>query len=368
MMKKNLLFFLLAINVPAFADMAPEFDLSRLAWNATHILVAKGTDHQKKFEIIESWKGELKTGAIISVPYLDDFEFSTNDKSAWNEENDLRIERNKQFNRVILFLRRNEQGQWQSAYFSSEEWKEYSGKAYGMTTNADKEYMKISMAWSEDTATFAFFQMMNPGPRMLSSCDKSEKEFKRYVLNIAARKNRFEQNRLISTLSVRADSLKPYLLDNLVYDMRSDIAPVLRSCGTEGARAMEEVLHTDSMLYMHTGILQLFSFNFGEEICPHLIRLLNDDRKYWESQAGKKKMTLAENNFGYGSAPPEFRRRADWNGRTYYITAYLSDRKCTEGRKALQAFYDFWFSHPEFDPTGKDQVSSTLKEFKAAKQ
>lgn len=63
-----LVIFVLAC--PAFSGIRPSFRLDYSSWHATHIVLVATTSTDGTFEVLESWKGDLKIGQRVVVPEL----------------------------------------------------------------------------------------------------------------------------------------------------------------------------------------------------------------------------------------------------------------------------------------------------------
>jgi hypothetical protein len=53
-----------------YAGTRPSFVLDYSAWKATHIVLVETTDEDGRFEVVESWKGDLKPGESITIPEM----------------------------------------------------------------------------------------------------------------------------------------------------------------------------------------------------------------------------------------------------------------------------------------------------------
>jgi hypothetical protein len=55
---------------PAFPAIRASFSLDYSAWGATHIVLVITTPNDDTFEVVESWKGDLRVGERLVVPEL----------------------------------------------------------------------------------------------------------------------------------------------------------------------------------------------------------------------------------------------------------------------------------------------------------
>src|ERR1017187_4073205 len=62
--------FCLALAQAAFPSIRPSFGLDTSSWHATHIVVVITTATGGTFQVVESWKGDLRVGELVVVPEL----------------------------------------------------------------------------------------------------------------------------------------------------------------------------------------------------------------------------------------------------------------------------------------------------------
>src|SRR6267142_2365604 len=169
------------------AGIRPSFQLETCSWNATDIVVAtEGKKIDGVFRVLESWKGDLNPGDTIKIPELASFqsEASRVVQSPWygKETKDRVIVTGE---RMVLFLKRDvhnavtETGNVAPAPAPSIKWK--SASFY--------DEMNVSVVWIEEGHTFAFLQLVNPGPSLLVRFGFSEDELKSHTQAIKANQN-----------------------------------------------------------------------------------------------------------------------------------------------------------------------------------
>jgi len=145
---------------PARAGIRPSFYLDYSVWKATHIVLATEGDRiDGRFEVIESWKGDLEPGARVRVPELAVFADEGSRRIGTAGD---RAARHVTGARMVLFLVRPElpgDGARHGAKPSA--WLPASYAGYGG--------FEVSVAWIEDGTAYAFVQVMNPGPSVLIS-------------------------------------------------------------------------------------------------------------------------------------------------------------------------------------------------------
>ena len=55
---------------PSLAGIRPSFSLDYCSWHATDIVLVEVTPKPDVFRVVETWKGDLKTGHLVTVPEL----------------------------------------------------------------------------------------------------------------------------------------------------------------------------------------------------------------------------------------------------------------------------------------------------------
>lgn len=98
-----------------YAGIRPSFGLNHCAWHATHIVVAsEGDEIDGRLTVLESWKGDLQPGELVSIPQLASFK-SQPSREVKTSPLGLAIERSMNYitpkeyvtgSRMILFLKK----------------------------------------------------------------------------------------------------------------------------------------------------------------------------------------------------------------------------------------------------------------------
>jgi hypothetical protein len=64
------LILLVVLDHPAFSAIRPSFSLDYSSWHATHIVLVITTSTGGTFEVVESWKDDLRVGELLVIPEL----------------------------------------------------------------------------------------------------------------------------------------------------------------------------------------------------------------------------------------------------------------------------------------------------------
>ena len=59
-----------ALYHSTYASFRPSFDLDYCSWHATDIVLVATMPADSVFEVVESWKGDLRAGDLVTVPEL----------------------------------------------------------------------------------------------------------------------------------------------------------------------------------------------------------------------------------------------------------------------------------------------------------
>ena len=171
----------------AFGGIRPSFMLDYSSWHATDIVVVTPLADDGSFQVLESWKGDLRPGAIIAIPDLapkpDSVPInwyphdSFSPFKRWTE-----VPVVPPGSRIVLYLKdgsqaaesTGERSRWVAANLFSD--------------------MKASAAWIYDGRAYGFVQMINPGPSVFVplwySTERNAGEVKREELSESSLKER----------------------------------------------------------------------------------------------------------------------------------------------------------------------------------
>jgi len=136
---------------PSLASIRPSFLLDYCSWHATDVVLVEVTPRPGVFRVMESWKGHLKAGNLVTVPKLQPptgameivaypREFDDIVKGGLNEQ----IPAQRISSQMVLFLK-------ESPEASSDHWK--SADLFGE--------MKASAVWIDGGQLYAFRQLVN---------------------------------------------------------------------------------------------------------------------------------------------------------------------------------------------------------------
>lgn len=209
------LVLLAVLPPPALSAIRPSFSLDYSSWHATAIALVVNTPLDGVFEVVQSWKGDLRVGERLVIPELgpaaNAVPISRYPKS-WSEAvgggvSEL-IPREPAVARMMLFLK------------SSAD-REASGSGTGGTERRGwkpsdiMDNMRASTVWIDGDQLFCFTQHMNPGSSVLFMLPDSEETLRDRVAEI----NGIQETLMAAAEAKhgreRAVRLKPYVLSNV---------------------------------------------------------------------------------------------------------------------------------------------------------
>jgi len=333
---------LLFVGSATRAGIRPSFDAQASSWEATDIVVAtEGKQIDGVLRVLEVWKGDLTVGDAIKIPALAAFapESSRVVKTSFDQpDNGSRIVVSGQ--RMVLFLKR------EGPAISPTESIAGSFRTTSINwspTGVFKEF-KTSIAWIEEGKSFAFEQLDNPGPSLLTDINESEDKLKSRALEINEIQRSFLQVARINDPTERATSLEPFAHHSL-REARQAALEQLAKCGQSAVPVVRRMLADDSLLDIHGSLVHILAAAGKNEAAPDLASLLEKDKEFWI----KLGPTLEKgwwNGAGLDSweTVTAFRYRYS---RDYQALLALTKRPYRPGEAVLTAFRDFWRSYPQ---------------------
>jgi hypothetical protein len=283
---------LLAIDaIPADGGIRPSFSLDRCSWYATHVVLVQTTPKDGVFSVVESWKGDLRTGDSLEVPELKPIKnavpissdrkpqgFGPQDTQGINEE----IPRQSVGSRMILFLKKREEGDVASPS---------AGNNTGTRWEPASRWggMKVSALWIEGGKSFCFLQWMNPGPSALSECV----QFPLVSSDVAVFTARIQrvlqvQKYLGETMAmknnpeVRADRLGRIALSD-VWEAQREALDALGKSGTVALPEILQVMDEPPVPYDGKVTIRALVEAAGKDSGKQLHARLQQDLIYWKA-------------------------------------------------------------------------------------
>jgi len=235
---------ILSFTPPTYAGIRPSFGLDHCTWHATHIVVAtEGDKIDGRLTILESWRGDLRPGEVISVPELASFK-SQSSREIKTGPFAIKSDEPKRYvtgSRMILFLKKKAGAPETSTN------RENKSQTSDQWEPASREGINVSVLWIEGDQSFAFIQLMNPGDSILTYYRGSEKEICDRAFEVMHLQETENAAVAIEDESRRAEALVPFALSDLYY-VRDLAFAELQKCGKAALPALRRMPSDQTVL------------------------------------------------------------------------------------------------------------------------
>lgn len=341
------IFFLCALN--SYAGIRPSFSLDYCAWNATHIVVAtEGEEIDGNFTALESLKGNLGYGEMVSVQELSNFNSeSSRQVKEWYSEKPT-ASKYVTGAKMILFLRKNPSSKaiWESADFYKD--------------------FKVSVIWIEGEETFAFIQTMNPGSSILVQYGQTEIGIRNRIFEINRIENSLNDVLKIENKTERAEKLQDFAVSDF-HLAQEKAFDELKKCGESALPVLRKMLKDQSLLKIHADVIETLATVGGEKVGNELTEIVKQEMSFWKETAPK----LSEGWWNEINNPDTESLRNRYS-KVLEAIRQLRNLKFGNCKKVVTQFRDFWRSLPQLeDKSGLSQMSEEcdklLQELKSKK-
>lgn len=335
---------LVGYDLPASAAELPSFNLPDCAWHATHVVVGtEGEQIDGRCTVIESWKGNLKSGATVFIPELASFKpESTHTIDSWFTRQVPSSSRYVTGKRMVLFLKRADgaSGKWQPA-------------------NREND-MKVSVVWVEQGNTYAFVQVQNPGPSILVPLGRvydpigSEEETKTLASDMIRTQAALARAAAIENPIQRAQALRPFVDFPHVFAWHEAFAE-LSKCGKAALPVLTAMLRDNRLLPKHGHVIKALGKAGGTTVGAELTRLVETETRFWKQTAPKLRQGWWN---GTGLQRSRTEALQDRYSKLLQALYALQDIRYRGCKGAVIRLRDFWRSLPQLESkTGLNQIS-----------
>jgi hypothetical protein len=309
--------------------MLPSFNLEVNAWEATHIVVVTQRDDlDVEVEILESWKGDLKTGDLISIPDLTRFvtEESREIKNRWFPAKGWPAFVHG--DRMILFLIEIKQEQ-------------PVGRARPSVWKPAGNEMLISMAWVETGKAFGFVQHINPGPRELADLRTTELQMKDQVSQLLHLKKTLEDALAKSDLARIAGAAFP-LFRQHSYGVGKRVMKLLKENGKTILPVLHQILWDEkSASWFREAIAAIKSID-SARVGLELAQVMEYELAFWRMRG-----PWLYPEWSIGNTEDEYDHLMYHHRRVQSALLCLEDVFYPGCSNAVSAFRDFWLRMPQ---------------------
>ncbi len=329
---------LLVSTADATAAIMPSFSYESCSWKATHVVVvSEGDKIDGEVEVLESWKGDLKKGDLVSVPELAAFAPDKErvvSKGMFGRDKDKDLPASVSCSRMVLFLVRKQE-------------KPDGDKPAKVTWLPAPRWggMKVSVAWVEGGKVFAFGQEINPGPQELLYWDTDERGLRKNVdavvkaqatLTDEIRKGEADKLATAALELIRSES-------NFV---RGVVVAELGEAGAKGLPALRAILKDDALLKYHDAAVQSLAKAGGADAGPELVKRLEQELAFWK-KVGPNLPKDRWNGAGGEVNGEEVKRYRNHYSVAHAAVIELGTLRHTGGREVVSEFGEYWRSVPQ---------------------
>jgi hypothetical protein len=347
---------LLLLAAPAVrAGIRPSFNIESSAWFATHVVVVtEGEKIDGNLTVLESWKGDLAPGEVISVPELAAFSAKASRlirKPIWDRSTEP--EHYVTGDRMVLFLKEKPRAKTEG---------EESVRDRSWASANQWGGMDVSVLWVEGEKTYAFIQVMNPGASILIDYGKSEGEMNKIFSEIDADHASLERAAAVKDPAARAEALEPFTAHE-VYLASEAAFEGLRGCGRAALPTLRRLLLDETKLKMHEQVIETMSEIGGEDVGEELTRVVGEELTFWKATAPG----LSKDWWNHFNVP-ETEDLRDRYSKLYAALLGLKKLKHAGSYAVVAELRDYWRSLPQLDDGDEEnQITTACNELLGAR-
>ena len=341
---------LLSFTPRTYAKIRPSFGIDDCTWHATHIVVAtEGDKIDGRLTVLESWRGDLRPGDVISIPELTSFKPQSSQEIK-TDMLGIKSDAPKSYvtgSRMILFLKKKDQSPEKSTNSANK-----SQRSDHWAPASWWQSINVSVLWIEGDQSFAFIQVMNPGDSILTYYPDSEKEIRDRAFEVMHLQETENAAVAIEDESRRAEALAPFALSELYYARDLAFAE-LQKCGKSAAPVLRRMLSDQTVLKVHSEVIKTLAAAGDDEVADEMIAIVREEFGFWKETGPR----LRDGWWDDINKPETevLRNRYSKVLEALYSLKKLKPLGCKE---VVTEFRDFWRSLPQLDDnSGLNQMS-----------
>lgn len=296
----------------ASAEAAPDFDLDRCVWNATHIVVATEGDRiDGRLTVIESWLGSLNRGSELDLPRL----ARLAPDAARGVTKDLRVSGS----RMVLFLALDAgTGSWTPA----SDWWELEG----------------SVCWVERGQAYALDGPRNEVGTSIRKLRQTEAQLRAHALSLLEMRSALAQSRGNEDVHARLQSAARFIHADSLLAVGEAFA-IIESCGPVAVPLLVSLLEDDLDVYRDYCTCEALSAIRDPSAGPPLLRRLEQELIYW-----KRAKDLLDEGWWRGARFAEHREQHRHLGRLAHALEALAQIPAPGSEVTLRRTRELWTS------------------------
>jgi len=340
-------FFLVVIAAPTSAAIRPSFYLDYSVWKATHIVLAtEGDVIDGRLSVIESWKGDLEPDTNVILPELAGFADAKSRRvHDWGQRQDLPepYARVVTGSRIVLFL-------VASAPTTQTTSSESKPRAWLPASYFGHGGFKVSVAWLERGEAYAFVQVENPGPSVLTHLGTAIEMKARVVAFDVIQANLGKAVDGRDPL-VAAQSLRAFHRQAFSYGAKGSIESLGRM-GEVAVPVLRQLLGDRTLSHRHPDIVSSMVAAGGADVAPDLTAVVQEGLAFWQERLPK----LEKKDRWNSGTDNERRGLLEQYGRLLAALRALRPLRYAPCRDVVSAVGDLWQSYDALKDIGDGQM------------
>jgi hypothetical protein len=346
---------LLLTTFKANAGLRFSFNLDASAWQATHIvIVTEGQEIDGQVTVLESIKGDLKIGEVITIPEFAVFKTKANRKVGIDVEV-LKVSLSKlEPNSNLPTSNKGEDSEYlqneklNNSYITCKQMmlflikSENDSKVIWKPVNKTDGYF-LSTIWLEPESAFIFYQRISDEPTALHPNHMNEYQLKDYVFNVGELRNSFNQAMTINDAEKRAEALL-FAARSPILCVKSQAFEELKKCGKSALPALRVLMNDLSITENSRYIFETIGVLGDEQIGNESTAIITEELDFWRRTTPYLKVKWWTHYLDDDTV--KLRNRYD---RAYYAIIALRNLKVAGCKGVVTEFRDYWHSQPFFE-------------------
>lgn len=265
----------------AFGAIRPSFRLDHSVWKATDVVLAVTTTTDGTFEVVESWKGDLRAGQLVVVPELrppaNAQQISTEPASEPRLCNpgSQAIPKQPSGSRIVLFLVKSGD--------LSQRMEAGKIEIGGWKPSDLLDSMQASVVWIDGSEPYAFEQVVNPGPPLLCKLPTSETEIRNRVAEVSSVQAQVSVAISVENGEDRAERLRPFVGSDIL-PARLEALEQLGKCGPSSVRVISGMLDDPAFADQESDLIDDLATAGGWQAGKELHRRLANELEFWRTK------------------------------------------------------------------------------------
>jgi hypothetical protein len=338
----------LFLTMPSHAGILPSFKLVYSAWHATDIVVvSEGEEIDGKLTVLAVWEGGLSVGDTISVPQLRAFASreSRTVGRLWKSDR-RKAPLVLPASRMVLFLKRAGRDVASDKQRGRPTWQPATLPGAGM---------KFTVVWIAESRVYAFTQVINPGPSVLTDQRYSEAEMRIEVERVVTERRLLRRIAALRDARARATQAAKHV-GSTCYDAREEAFSILSDAGEAALPVLGRLLRDETKAGLHSRVVKALAAAGGETVAVELTDMVEHELRFWKKTApGLKRGWWNAEGIKWEQVGP-LRDRYSIVLEVFYALRKIRSPVC---RDAVTRFRDYWRSLPQLDDRrGLDQMSN----------